>query len=30
VTAEMKTRIEKITADLKSGALKTGVPAVKP
>lgn len=30
VTAEMKARIEKLTADLKSGAVKTGVPPVKP
>lgn len=30
VTAEMKSRIEKLTADLKSGAVKTGVPPVKP
>ena len=30
VTAEMKARIDKLTADLKSGAVKTGVPPVKP
>ncbi|HEY8598776.1 MAG TPA: BMP family ABC transporter substrate-binding protein [Thermomicrobiales bacterium] len=30
VTAEMKAKIEKLTADLKSGAVKTGVSPVKP
>ncbi len=30
VTAEMKAKIDKLTADLKSGAVKTGVAPVKP